>query len=57
MIDSFGFDRSTLNNWENGKIPQRKLLYDVLEALPIEFVENIKKIEVDKKKNLENLKK
>jgi len=45
MIDNFGFDRKTLNNWENGAKPQRSFLYKVLEALPMEFLEIIRKRE------------
>ena len=56
MIENFGFDRKTLNNWENGAKEKRKLLYETLKALPIEFVENIKKLEEDKKSNEELLK-
>lgn len=56
MIDKFGFDRSTLNNWENGTKEKRKVLYAVLEALPIDFVENVKQSLDDKKKNEELLK-
>jgi len=55
MIDNFGYDRKTLDLWEKGAKEKRKLLYDVLEMLPIEFVDNIKLIEAAKKKNLELL--
>ena len=43
MIENFGIDRKTLNNWENDKDKKRYLLYRTLEALPNEYVENIKK--------------
>jgi DNA-binding XRE family transcriptional regulator len=43
MIENFGIDRKTLNNWENDKEKKRYVLYKTLEALPIEYVENIKK--------------
>lgn len=43
MIDNFGIDRKTLNNWENNKSLKRYVLYKTLEALPNEYVENIKK--------------
>jgi len=43
MIDNFGIDRKTLNNWENDKKKKRYILYKTLEALPMEYVENIKK--------------
>lgn len=43
MIDHFGIDRKTLNNWENNKELKRYLLYKTLEALPVEYVENVKK--------------
>lgn len=51
MIDNFGIDRKTLNNWENNPESKRYILYRTLEALPVDFVENIKKQEEDKKKN------
>ncbi len=51
MIDNFGIDRKTLNNWENNPESKRYLLYRTLEALPVDFVENIKKQEEDKQKN------
>ena len=51
MIDNFGFDRKTLNNWESGEKPQRKLLYEVLKSLPLEYVENVKKQQEEKKSN------
>ena len=56
MIDNFGLDRKTLNNWENDASSKRHLLYKTLEALPFEFVENIKKQLDDKKANEELLK-
>ncbi|WP_415407976.1 hypothetical protein ACLHDG_05435 [Sulfurovum sp. CS9] len=43
MIENFGIDRKTLNNWENDKDKKRYVLYKTLEALPHEYVENIKK--------------
>ena len=43
MIENFGIDRKTLNNWENDKDKKRYILYRTLEALPNEYVENIKK--------------
>ena len=43
MIDNFGIDRKTLNNWENEKEKKRYVLYKTLEALPMEYVENVKK--------------
>ncbi len=56
MIDNFGLDRKTLNNWENDANSKRHLLYRTLEALPSEFVENIKKQLGDKKANEKLLK-
>lgn len=56
MIDNFGLDRKTLNNWENDANSKRHLLYRTLEALPSEFVENIKKQLDDKKANEKLLK-
>ena len=43
MIDNFGIDRKTLNNWENNKNNKRYVLYKTLEALPVEYVDNIHK--------------
>lgn len=43
MIDNFGITRKTLNNWENDKTTPRYVLYKTLEALPVEYVENVKK--------------
>ena len=51
MIDNFGIDRKTLNNWENNKNKKRYILYKTLEALPIDFVNNVKKQEEEKVKN------
>jgi len=51
IIDKFGLDRKTLNNWENDDTSKRHLLYRTLEALPLEFVENVKKQLDDKKAN------
>ena len=51
MIENFGLTRKTLNNWENDKMKKRYILYKTLEALPVDFVENVKKQEEDKKKN------
>jgi len=51
MIENFGIDRKTLNNWENNKENKRYVLYRVLEELPVEFVENIKKREKEKLEN------
>jgi transcriptional regulator with XRE-family HTH domain len=55
MIENFGLTRKTLNNWENDKNTPRYILYKTLEALPIDFVKNIKKQEEDKAKNEELL--
>jgi hypothetical protein len=43
MIDNFGITRKTLNNWENDKESKRYVLYKTLEALPTEYVDNIKR--------------
>ena len=43
MIENFGIDRKTLNNWENNPESKRYLLYRTLEALPVEYVENVQK--------------
>ncbi|GIT99713.1 hypothetical protein TSL6_02200 [Sulfurovum sp. TSL6] len=51
MIENFGIDRKTLNNWENNPDLKRHLLYRTLEALPVEFVDNIKQQLEDKKAN------
>lgn len=41
MIEKFGVTRKTLNNWENDKETKRYILYKTLEALPVEYVENV----------------
>jgi len=51
MIDNFGITRKTLNNWENERNSKRYILYKTLEALPNEFVENIKKQIQEKEEN------
>ena len=51
MIDNFGIDRKTLNNWENNADSKRHILYKTLEALPAEYVVNIKQQLKDKKDN------
>ena len=51
MIDNFGLDRKTLNNWENNSETKRHILYKTLEALPIEYVENIQKHIKEQKEN------
>ena len=43
MIDNFGITRKTLNNWENDINSPRYVLYKTLEALPVGFVENVRK--------------
>ena len=43
MIENFGVTRKTLNNWENEKDSKRYILYKTLEALPVEYVDNVKK--------------
>ena len=55
MIENFGITRKTLNNWENDKNTPRYILYKTLEALPVNFVENVKKQEEDKQRNEELL--
>ncbi len=55
MIDYFGIDRKTLNNWENNKEKKRYLLYKTLEALPSEYVENIKKQIKEREENNKKL--
>ena len=51
MIENFGITRKTLNNWENDIDSKRNILYKTLEALPAEYVENIKQHLKDKKEN------
>ncbi len=51
IIENFGFTRKTLNNWENDKDSRRYILYKTLEALPAEYVDNIKKQIEEQKKN------
>ena len=48
MIENFGITRKTLNNWENDKGSKRYILYKTLEAIPAEFVENVKRREEEK---------
>ena len=55
MIDNFGFDRKTLNNWENGAKEKRKLLYEVLKRLPLNFIVDVKKHIENEEKLKENL--
>lgn len=43
MIENFGVTRKTLNNWENDKTSKRYILYKTIEALPVEYVENVRK--------------
>ena len=51
MIDNFGLDRKTLNNWENNTQSKRYILYKTLEALPIEYVHGIKNQIKEQKEN------
>jgi len=55
MIESFGVTRKTLDNWENSK-EKRKILYEVLKSLPIEYVEKIKKRVQEEEELKESLK-
>jgi len=43
MIENFGITRKKLNNWENDKSSKRYILYKTLEALLVDYVENVKK--------------
>lgn len=56
MIEYFGLDRKTLNNWENEKDKKRYVLYKTLEALPVEYVENVIKMIRDFEENNKMLK-
>jgi hypothetical protein len=60
MIDLFGYSSSTINAWAKGEQgEQRKLLYEVLASLPIEYVKERAKmsnIDLDKLKNKEQKK-
>ena len=56
MINNFGFDRKTLNNWENGIKEKRKLLYEVLKRLPDDFVKDVKQQIENEEKLKESLK-
>lgn len=51
MIEYFGLDRKTLNNWENEKDKKRYVLYKTLEALPVAYVENVMKMIRDFEEN------
>ena len=55
MIENFGVTRKTLNNWENDKESKRYVLYKTLEALPVAYVENIKKQIKEKNENNDKL--
>ena len=57
MIENFGVTRKTLNNWENDKASQRYILYKTLEALPVEYVDNVKKQIKEQEENDKLLKK
>jgi hypothetical protein len=53
----FNIDKSTLYYWSKDNKKGRKILYEVLKALPIEFVEGVKKKLEDEEKLKESLKK
>jgi len=55
IIDNFGLTRKTLNNWENDTDSKRYVLYKMLEALPVEYVEGIKRKLKEEKENNEKL--
>ena len=55
MIENFGVTRKTLNNWENDKTSKRYILYKTLEALPVEYVENVRKQIKEQEENNEKL--
>jgi hypothetical protein len=51
MIEFFGMNRATLNNWENQKQGEkREFLYFFLENIPKEYVQKLKE-SFDIKKN------
>jgi hypothetical protein len=52
----FNIDLSTLHRWDKKDKNGRKLLYEVLKALPIEFVEKIKNRIEEEEKLKESLK-
>lgn len=49
MIEIFSLTSGTLSNWDTGKQgEQRKLLYEVLKSLPVEYViDRAKMINID----------
>ena len=49
MIEVFSLTSGTLSNWDTGKQgEQRKLLYEVLKFLPVEYVrERAKMLNID----------
>lgn len=49
MIEVFSLTSGTLSNWDTGKQgEQRKLLYEVLKSLPVEYVlERAKMLNID----------
>ena len=52
-----GVPNSTLTGWKNAKDNYKKVLYEVLKALPVEFVEGVKKKLEEEEKLKESLKK
>ena len=52
----FDIDLSTLHRWDKKDKKGRKLLYEVLKALPIDFVDGIKKKIEEEEKLKESLK-
>ncbi len=55
MIENFGITRKTFDNWENSK-EKRKILFEVLKSLPIEYVKKIKNRVEEEEKLKESLK-
>jgi len=56
MTDFFGITSGTVSNWSTGKFGlQRKLLFEVLQSLPIEYIkERARMVNIDIEKLKEN---
>ena len=56
ILEFIGLNRQTLWNWQNNKSGKdKKLLYEILKFMPIEFVKKVKKHIENEEKLKENL--
>jgi len=53
MNKKIGIPNSTLTGWKNSKDNYKELLYEVLKALPSDFVEGVKK-KLEEEEKLKN---